>query len=123
MTHNKENIIKMQNEYDVGDFVQVKREISLKPNTLNYYKYNGIIVKKKQKSIEKRSIYGFKNDYNYLVSIPAFKGDYLWVTDEKIKGKLNLPMEYKLSMIGQFGDWWYIQHDSVYHCLLIEAIK
>jgi hypothetical protein len=123
MTDCKESLIKQQNEYNVGDFVQVEREISLKPHTLNYYKYNGIIVKKLQKSIEERTIYWFKDDYNYLVSVPDFKGDYVWIADENVKGKLNLPMEYKLSMIGQFGDWWHTEHDSIYHCLLIEAIK
>lgn len=123
MTDIKEGVINSQDEYNIGDFVQVEREVSLKPHTLNYYKYTGIIVKKMLKPIEERTIYWFKNDYNYLISIPSYKGDYLWVADENVKGKINLPMEYKLSMIGKFGDWWYSEHNSIYQSLLVETIN
>ena len=114
---------KSKKEYNIGNFVKIIREIEIKPHAFNTYKYIGIIVKKKLKSKSERTIYWFKGDYHYLISTPEYQGDYLWVDEEHIKGEIKPPLEYKLHMISNFGDWWYPQHKSVYQELLIEALR
>ena len=101
-------------DYNVGDLVQIKRQ--------HGWNAKGIIVSIHVIPREERQMYGFAHEYNYLVSIDHFKGDYKWVD---INGmiKLDLPIEYKLSTVSKFGDWWYSLHKSVYQNLLIEALN
>ena len=43
--------------------------------------------------------------------------------EDDIDGEINPPIEYKLHMISNFGEWWYPQHKSVYQKMLIEALN
>jgi hypothetical protein len=101
--------------YNVGDLVELPlmRDMQTK----------GIVVSIHLKSREDRIKYWFADEYNYLVSIDAFGGDYHWCDVEGIVKKLDLPIEYKLSMVSKFGDWWYDLHKSVYQNMLIEALN
>lgn len=101
--------------YNVGDLVELPMMRGMKTK--------GIVVSVHLKSIEQRRLYWFADEYNYLVSIDAFGGDYHWCNVEGIVKKLDLPIEYKLSMVSKFGDWWYGLHKSVYQNILIEAIN
>ncbi len=87
-------------EYNIGDVVDFERQISLKPHTINTYNYTGIIVKKSKKSAIDRTVYWFqKGEYDYLISIPEFGGDYIWTCHDDINGVKNISIEYKLSFI------------------------
>lgn len=101
-------------DYNVGDLVQIKKQ--------HGWNAKGIIVSIHLKPREERQIYWFAHEYNYLVSIDDFKGDYKWVDIDGMV-KLNLPIEYKLSTVSKFDDWWYGLHKSVYQNLLIEALN
>ena len=56
------------------------------------------------------------------VSIPRYGGDYRVVDLYKLTKKDVTP-EDKLSLIGQFGSWWYDGHKSLYQSILIEALN
>ena len=110
-------------EYAIGDFVKLTREIEIKPHAYNIYDHIGVIVKKELKSKSERTIYWFKEDYNYLISVPEYDGDYIWSNEDDIDGEINPPIEYKLHMICNFGEWWYPQHKSIYQKMLIDALN
>ena len=112
-----------KDEYNIGEFVKITREIEIKPHAYNIYNYIGVIVKKKLKNKAERTIYWFKEDYEYLVSIPEYGGDYIWCDEDTINGEIKPPLEYKLYMISNFGNWWYSQHKSVYQKLVVEAVR
>ena len=100
--------------YNVGDVVQLPIMQSMQTK--------GIVVSIHLKPIEQRRRYWFADEYNYLVSIDDYGGDYKWLdTDGMVK--LDLPIEYKLSIVSKFGDWWYSLHKSVYQNMLIEALN
>lgn len=107
----------------IGEFVSVEREISLKPNTTNTYKHTGVIVKKCLKDYVKRSIYWFADEYEYVVSIPEYGGDYIVMNDTSIIKPINLSIINKLYIISKFGDWWFKEYKSIYQELLIEALQ
>ena len=109
-------------EYQVGDFVRVERYVSLKAHTEDCYEYTGIVVRKKLKSEGERKVYWFADEYNYLVSVPEYGGDYVHVKSDEISGMINLPMEYKLSMISKFGDWWSKEYKFILFKLLDQTI-
>ena len=92
--------------YNIGDFIEFERNHL--SDTI------GVIVNKWECN---------NNDMNYLVSIKQFKGDYACMTIEHIKGIKNVSIEYKLSLISSFGDWWYNHHKSIFQDLLVSAIK
>jgi len=91
--------------YNIGDFIEFER--SHLSDTV------GVIVNKWD-SLDK---------WNYLVSIKQFNGDYACMTIEHIKGIKNVSIEYKLSLLSSFGDWWYNHHKSIFQDLLVSAIK
>jgi len=109
------NCIENRN-YNIGDFVKFQRKISLKPNTYNIYRDVGIIVKKEN------SLSKIAKPVQYLISIERYGGDYVWVDAEGIKNILSVPIEYKVSLLATFGDWWYDQHKSIYQQLLVDMI-
>lgn len=57
-----------------------------------------------------------------IISIPRYDGDYNVVELYKLTKKDATP-EDKLSLIGQFGSWWYYDHKSLYQSILIEALN
>ena len=104
--------------YAIGDFVHLEfcdhgmNEIIV-----------GIIVKKVLRDEHLRKLYWFADEYNYLISIQEYDGDYTWKTAAEIVRRVRqIPLEYKLSFIGQLGDWWFNHFKSIYTELIIEAI-
>ena len=113
-----------QDEYNVGDVVRFERNISLKPHTVNTYYYTGIIVRKRKKDAIAMTVYWFEaGEYDYMISIPEFGGDYVWTAHDEIYGLMNVPCEYKLHLISNFGSWWYCSHKSLYQSIIIEALQ
>ena len=82
---------------NIGDFVLIKE--SKKP---------GLIVSK----VEDR----------LLISIDEYNGDYIFVEDNKAK-YIDIEPQEKLSILANFGEWFYNQHKELYQEILIENIN
>ena len=80
----------------IGDFVLIAE--SKKP---------GIIIKK----VEDR----------LLVSIDEYTGDYIFVENNKAE-YIDIKPEEKLSILANFGVWFYDEHKELYQEILIEII-
>jgi len=67
-----------------------------------------------------------ENDLNYqtvyAISIKRYGGDYTVMEEDKIKKKC-IPIEYKLSLVSSFGDWWFNHHKLLYQSILIEGLN
>ena len=113
---------KYESKFNIGEFVKISRELSVKHNTTDTYENIGVIVKKMLKPKWERKRFWFSCDYRYAISVPEYCGDYI-VTDEADMDKISLPIEYKLSCVGKFRNWWFNLHNNVYHELLIEALN
>jgi len=85
--------------YNVGDFILTYR--SWKP---------ALIVSKNE------------HDNGFLVSIHEFNGDYKWIANYDIIEIADLNSEEKLSILANFGDWFYDQHKLIYQELIIENL-
>tara|TARA_B100000513_G_scaffold175946_1_gene92706 strand:+ start:149 stop:481 length:333 start_codon:yes stop_codon:yes gene_type:complete len=107
-----------KDEYFPGDFIAFDRDWESK-----YSDKVGIVVKKILRSELDRRVYWFKHDYEYLVSLKQYNGDYGVVTYQDILGEKDLPREYKLSYIASFDNWWYHSFKSLYQSLLIEILN
>jgi len=105
-----------KSEYFIGDFIEFDREWERSPNM-------GIVVKKILKSELDRKVFWFKHDYDYMVSLKEYKGDYGVVMYEDILGEKVIPVEYKLSYVACFDNWWYHSHDSLYQNLIIQGLS
>ena len=103
-----------KDEYTAGDFIEFEHD--------NYRK-RGIIVIKERKDQVEREMYWFKNEWNYLVSLKEFKGDYKHIDGADILWEKIYKPDELLSYLGNFGDWWFIQHKDVYQEILIKVIK
>jgi len=114
----------LKTEYHVGDFVRVERYVSLKAHTEDCYEYTGVIVEKNLKSEGEmwRKVHCYVDSYTYSVSVPEYGGDYVNVKSVDISGIINLPIEYKLSMISKFGDWWSVVHKGVMYKVFDQAL-
>ncbi len=82
---------------NIGDFVLIKE--SKKP---------GLIISK----VEDR----------LLISIHEYKGDYIFV-DYNNTEYIDIEPEEKLSILANFGDWFYNQYKELYQEILIENIN
>ena len=83
--------------YKVGDFIKSKHS-----------KTPGIIIKIQDKDL--------------LVSITEFGGDYIWIAEHSVE-PVNLKSEEKLSILANFGDWFYDQHLLLYQEIIIENLQ
>ena len=92
--------------YNIGDFVKFDRS--------HLTDKEGLIVKK---------YFGIDGEYNYMISIKEFFGDYSCMKSNDIIGFKNVSLEYKLSYILSFNDWWFIYHKSIFQYLLIQLIN
>ena len=81
-----------------GDFVLIKE--SKKP---------GIIISTKVED-------------SLLISIHEYDGDYIFV-DYNNAEYIDIEPEEKLSILANFGDWFYDQHKELYQEILIENIN
>ena len=101
--------------YPIGAFVKLKTE--------SYFMYQrfqkmdeliGVVV----------SCAKVENDVSYMVSLREFQGDYSWIYDDDIEYEVSdMEVHDKLSIIANFGEWWYSFHKNIYQQLLIEAIS
>lgn len=82
---------------NIGDFVLIKE--SKKP---------GLIVSK----VEER----------LLISIHEYNGDYIFIDNNKVE-YIYIEPEEKLSILANFGEWFYEQHKEIYQEILIENIN
>tara|TARA_A100001388_G_C28574728_1_gene405994 strand:+ start:70 stop:339 length:270 start_codon:yes stop_codon:yes gene_type:complete len=85
--------------YNVGDFIIT--HVSSHP---------ALIVNKNYQSSD------------FLISIKEYDGDYIWVDANLIMQLANLKSEEKLSILANFGTWFYQQHKLLYQQLIIENL-
>ena len=85
--------------YNIGDFI----------NT-NESSYPALIIGKNV------------NLPNFLISIKEYNGDYKWIFSNNIVEISDLKSEEKLSIIANFGDWFYESHKLLYQELIIENL-
>ena len=83
--------------YNIGDFINTDR--SSKP---------AIIISKEQN--------------RFLISIDEYNGDYMWIPSNYINNIANLKSEEKLSILANFGNWFYDAHKLIYQELIIENL-
>lgn len=81
---------------NVGDFILIEK--SKKP---------GLIVSKEEDIL--------------LVSIYEYMGDYISVDNNKVK-YINMLPEEQLSILANFGEWFYEQHKELYQEIIIKNI-
>ena len=87
--------------YNVGDFIITYK--SWKP---------ALIIAKENRDIPW-----------FLVSIDEYNGDYMWVNTTNIIELADLKSEEKLSILANFGSWFYEQHKELYQELIIENLE
>lgn len=75
----------------------------------NKSQYPGLVIKKNE------------NYDQYLIAIHEYNGDYIYIPTENIDPVILEPEE-KLSIIGNFGSWFYDQHKEIYQELIIEIL-
>ena len=68
-------------------------------------------------SIKPGFVINKKNIYS-LVSIHEYNGDYKWINNTGLQF-INLLPEEELSIIANFGEWFYEQHKNLYQEILI----
>ena len=85
--------------YNVGDFIITYASC-----------YPALIVNKNNQSSD------------FLISIKEYDGDYIWVNSDRIIQLANLKSEEKLSILANFGTWFYQQHKLLYQQLIIENL-
>ena len=85
--------------YNIGDFI-----------ITNESSYPALIVSKNEQVL------------SFLVSIKEYNGDYKWIFSNNIIEKEELKSEEKLSIIANFGDWFYESHKLLYQELIIENL-
>ena len=61
-------------------------------------------------------------DSKLVVSINEFNGDYLFIDKDNIK-LANLKSEEKLSILANFGNWFYDCHQLLYQEILVENLQ
>jgi hypothetical protein len=87
----------MNNNYQIGDFV-----------TFINSNYPSIII-----SID--------NNNNYLITIHEYNGDYKFARNNEIN-KIDLSIYEKLSVLANYGNWFYECHKNLYQELIIESL-
>jgi hypothetical protein len=61
----------------------------------------------------------YENNYDYLISIDEYGGDYIWTSDIK---RANILTEEKLSILANFEDFFYNEHKLLYQEIILETI-
>lgn len=56
-----------------------------------------------------------------LISIHEYKGDYIFVENNKAK-YIDIKLEEQLSILANFGEWFYEQHKELYQEIIIKNI-
>ena len=63
-----------------------------------------------------------KNNSDYLITIKEYNGDYMWVNQTQIIGKISIPIEEKLSILFNYYDGFYLLHKDRINELIIEGL-
>ncbi len=63
-----------------------------------------------------------KGNPSSIVSITEYDGDYEWINNAELQ-LINLLPEEELSIIANFGKWFYEQHKNLYQEILIKNIR
>ena len=62
-------------------------------------------------------------DIHYLVSIHEYSGDYTWIKDSHINGFADLDIYSQVSILANFGSWFYESHKNLYQELIILSLE
>ena len=62
-----------------------------------------------------------QKQYAYFVSLSEYSGDYKWIPAKEAT-KINLDPSQELSIISNFGDWFYIIHPEIYQEIIIKNL-
>ena len=62
-----------------------------------------------------------ESELQYLVTIDEFNGDYKWV-DKYVCDLINLQPEEELSILSNYGQWFYLQHKDVFQELILKNL-
>ena len=62
-----------------------------------------------------------ESDLQYLVTIDEFNGDYIWV-DKYVCDSINLSPEEELSILSNYGEWFYNQHEDIFQELILKNL-
>ena len=63
-----------------------------------------------------------KNNLNSLISIHEYNGDYEWINNTGLQ-LINLLPEEELSIIANFGEWFYEEHKNLYQEIILKNIN
>ena len=63
-----------------------------------------------------------KRDDSYLVTINEYGGDYKWV-NKNICNSINLNPENELSVLMNYGNWFYDEHKDLINEIIIKNIN
>ena len=69
----------------------------------------------------KPSLIVSESDLQYLVTIDEFNGDYKWV-DKYVCDSINLSPEEELSILSNYGEWFYNQHKDIFQELILKNL-
>lgn len=90
------------NNLEVGDFI-----------ITNYSNFPSLIVSKNFNDVE----------YNLLITIHEYNGDYKLINTNEMIKIINLSVEDKLCILSRYGDWFYQEHKNIFQELIIECIN
>ena len=62
-----------------------------------------------------------QSDSQYLVTIDEFNGDYKWV-NSNICNLINLQSEEELSILSNYGKWFYNDHKVIFQELILKNL-
>tara|TARA_Y100000022_G_C13067297_1_gene291719 strand:+ start:318 stop:593 length:276 start_codon:yes stop_codon:yes gene_type:complete len=56
-----------------------------------------------------------------LVSIQEYNGDYLFINNSEIN-KINLKAEEELSLLLNYGNWFYNEHKNIFQEIILKTL-
>ena len=62
-----------------------------------------------------------ESDFQYLVTINEINGDYKWV-DKYACNLINLSPEEELSILSNYGKWFYNEHQAIFQELILKNL-
>lgn len=62
-----------------------------------------------------------ESELQYLVTIDEFNGDYKWI-DKYVCDSINLSPEEELSILSNYGQWFYNQHEDIFQELILKNL-
>lgn len=83
--------------------------------------YPGDFVQTSRSSKAALIINHHEDNYSLLISIHEYNGDYAIVSPNEIN-KVNLTPEEKLSIVSNFGSWFYDTHKHLYQEIILQNI-